>query len=83
MNVVRKTDTALETELYKKGTDRNAFLHYSSYHLPGLERSSPYSQLTRAKCICTSEDTYMQISYARVLDTGDIRTIHYKHILTK
>lgn len=48
----------LDTELYKKETDRNTFLHYSSYHSPALKQSLLYSQLTRVKRICASQDTF-------------------------
>lgn len=55
---VNKVGTCLETELYKKDTDRNTFLQYGSYHSPSLKRNLPYSQLTRVKRICTSADAF-------------------------
>lgn len=56
--MVRKMGNVLDTELYKKDTDRNTFLQYSSYHPPALKQSLPYSQLSRVKRICASQDSF-------------------------
>lgn len=56
--MIKKVGTVLHTELYKKETDRNTFLHFSSYHSPALKRSLPFSQLTRVKRICDSDVTF-------------------------
>ena len=55
--VVKKTDQ-LETRVYRKETDRNSFLDFSSYHPPGLKKGLPYSQMVRIKRICSSENTF-------------------------
>ena len=45
----------LKTSLYKKPTDRNAYLHYGSYH-PNSQRSNiPYGQFLRARKICSNQ----------------------------
>ena len=55
--VVTKTHT-LETKVYRKKTDRNSFLDFSSYHPPGLKKSLPYSQLVRVKRICSTDNVF-------------------------
>ena len=50
---VNKSDY-LETRVYRKKTDRNSFLDFSSYHPPALKKGLPYSQLVRIKRICSS-----------------------------
>ncbi|KAL2087323.1 hypothetical protein ACEWY4_018382 [Coilia grayii] len=66
--LIKKDGTTLHTELYKKDTDRNTLLHFSSYHSPALKRSLPFSQLTRVRRICDSNSTFE--SHAKDLCEG-------------
>ena len=44
----------LSTKLYRKPTDRNAYLHYNSYHPMKQKENIPYGQFLRAKKICSN-----------------------------
>ena len=46
----------LSTALYKKPTDRNAYLHFRSYHPPKQIQNIPYGQFLRCKKICSTKD---------------------------
>ena len=48
----------LITKLYKKETDRNAYLHYKSYHPSKLKENIPYGQFIRIKRICTNNNDH-------------------------
>ena len=54
--VVHLTRNILTTSLYKKPTDRNAYLHYGSYHPDSQRTNIPYGQFLRAKKICTTQE---------------------------
>lgn len=58
--LVKKVDNAIHTEIYRKDTDRNTFLHYQSYHPPSLKRSLPHSQLLRVRRICNNDAAFEQ-----------------------
>ena len=45
----------LSTTLYKKPTDRNAYLHYGSYHPENQKKNIPYGQFLRARKICSNK----------------------------
>jgi hypothetical protein len=47
-------EKSLETTLYRKPTDRNAYLHYNSYHPLQQKNNIPYGQYLRAKKICSN-----------------------------
>ena len=52
-NVHINPDGTLKTSLYQKPTDRNAYLHHSSYHPAKLISNIPYGQFLRVKKICS------------------------------
>ena len=55
---VQRDNNNLATSVYRKPTDRNNFLHFTSYHPAGLKTSLPFSQLLRTKRICSSESVF-------------------------
>ena len=48
-------DLTITTKLHTKETDRNAYLHYNSYHPTSMKNNIPYGQALRVKTICTNE----------------------------
>ena len=46
----------LITKLYKKETDRNAYLCYKSYHPSKLKENIPYGQFLRIRRICSNDN---------------------------
>ena len=48
----------IATSLYEKPTDNRSFLQRNSYHPPHVFKSVPYSQLLRAKTICSDETAF-------------------------
>ena len=52
-NVHINPDGTLKTSLYQKPTDRNAYLHHTSYHPAQLIANIPYGQFLRVKKICS------------------------------
>ena len=49
-------ERTLATTLYRKPTDRNAYLHYNSYHPLQQKKNIPFGQYLRAKKICSSNE---------------------------
>ena len=57
--VVYKTQTGkLETKLYRKESDRQAYLHRKSEHPESLKRSAPFSQALRLRRICSTSNEF-------------------------
>ena len=57
--VVYKTQSGkLETKLYKKESDRQAYLHRESEHPESLKRSIPFSQALRVRHICSTNNEF-------------------------
>ena len=53
---VHLSTNGLSTSLYKKPTDRNAYLHYASYHPTNQKSNIPFGQFLRAKKICSNQN---------------------------
>ena len=51
--VTLENNGTLSTKLYTKATDRNAYLHFNSYHPVNQKENIPFGQFLRAKKICT------------------------------
>ena len=57
--VVYKTQSGkLETKLYRKESDRLAYLHRKSEHSESLKRSIPFSQALRLRRICSTNNEF-------------------------
>ena len=50
----------MRTELYRKSTDRQNFLHSKSEHPPALKKSIPYSQALRVRKICHNDKDFKE-----------------------
>ena len=48
----------IQTTLYRKPTDQQAFLHAKSEHPRSLKSSIPYSQALRLKTICSTSTEF-------------------------
>ncbi|OCT80164.1 hypothetical protein XELAEV_18026979mg [Xenopus laevis] len=48
---IEKDNTRFVTDLYKKETDRNSLLHYTSLHPPTMRNTLPKTQFIRVKHI--------------------------------
>ena len=51
-------ESKLLTKLYKKPTDRSAYLHNQSYHPNHLKKNIPYGQAIRIKRFCSQNEDY-------------------------
>ncbi|XP_041428149.1 uncharacterized protein LOC121396834 [Xenopus laevis] len=52
---IKKEGTRLQTDLYKKETERNNLLHFSSFHSPSLKNNLPKSQFMRVRRIVSEQ----------------------------
>ena len=52
--LILESNGSISTSLYRKPTDRNAYLHYNSYHPLKQKENIPFGQFLRAKKICSS-----------------------------
>ncbi|XP_041424205.1 uncharacterized protein LOC121395238 [Xenopus laevis] len=57
VNIFRR-GTKLETDLFRKTTDKNSILHFDSFHPHSLKCSLPYTQYSRVKRIVSDPHTY-------------------------
>ena len=55
LDVLVTKSEIMHTTVYRKPTDRNNFLHSTSYHPASLKKGLPYSQMLRLKRICSTE----------------------------
>ncbi|KAL2099357.1 hypothetical protein ACEWY4_005837 [Coilia grayii] len=70
---IQKTNSGLETNIYRKPTDRNTLLRADSFHPTSLKRSLPISQMKRVRRICSTGNTFQEQSeamMARFRDRG-------------
>ena len=58
VRVIRGTDNKMETTLYIKPTDAQAYLHYTSEHPSSTKNSIPFSQFLRIRKICSNLEYY-------------------------
>ncbi|XP_066931363.1 uncharacterized protein [Clytia hemisphaerica] len=58
--IVTISGSKLITRLYKKPTDRSAYLHNQSYHPNHLKKNIPFGQTLRLKRICKDVDDYQK-----------------------
>lgn len=56
--MIIKEGDMLRTEVYHKETDKNNALQYTSFHPPNLLCNLPYSQVLRAKRICSESEAF-------------------------
>lgn len=56
--IYKTTDNKIATKLFKKPTDRSAFLHKKSAHPENQKTSIPYGQALRIKRISTNEEEF-------------------------
>ena len=56
--LISKRGGCLQTDLFRKPTDRNTLLHGDSFHPGHLIKSLPISQFQRARRICSSDESY-------------------------
>ena len=57
--LIKKENNKLETTMFTKKTDAQLYLHYSSCHPKKTKDSIPYSQLLRARRICSKQEDYI------------------------
>ena len=55
---IKETGNRLTTTLYTKPTDRKAYLHAKSYHPGTTKNSIAFSQATRIRRICTTDEDF-------------------------
>ena len=58
--VYKDIDGKLRTELYRKPSDRQNFLHSRSEHPPALKKSIPYSQDVRVRRFCYNDKDFKE-----------------------
>ncbi len=56
--MVERRYDKLITQMYRKETDKNNLLHYSSCHVATLKANLPYSQFLRVRRICREEEDF-------------------------
>lgn len=54
--LISVTPNAINTQVYHKPTDRNTFLHETSFHPPHIKQSIVYSQGLRFRRICNDDN---------------------------
>ncbi|CAJ0933024.1 unnamed protein product [Ranitomeya imitator] len=56
--VFKGKDNCLQTDLYRKTTAVNSFLHASSSHPPAMIRAIPIGQFLRLRRICSTDEDF-------------------------
>ena len=54
--VIKNSMGDINTDVYQKPTDTHPYLHWTSAHPPHLKHGIPYSQASRLRRICSSND---------------------------
>ena len=58
---MRKIDSSkLETNFYRKESEQKVYLQCKSEHLESLKRSIPFGQVLCVRCICSTENEFLQ-----------------------
>ncbi len=71
--LITARDGRISTGVYRKPTDSNQFIHWTSAHPTHLKSSIPYSQLLRVRRICSEEEEFTKEAtsmLARFRDRG-------------
>ena len=71
VQVYRRANT-IQTDLFRKPTDRNSLLRGDSFHPRPLVKSLPVSQFHRVRRICSEDDTYKKQATDSPWATRDI-----------
>lgn len=58
----------IKTDVYCKPTDRNTYLHSTSFHPPPMKKGLPYSQFIRLRRIISSDEQFKRRSEDMVRD---------------
>ena len=79
--IVTISGSKLVTRLYKKPTDRSAYLHNQSYHPNHLKKNIPFGQNLRLKRICTNANDYQ--TAAREMQNAFLKRGYQQEHLTE
>ena len=79
--IVKLVNNKLSTTLYTKPTDRRAYLHAQSYHPSSTKRSIAFSQATRLRRICTSEEDFR--SNANILKNDLVKRGYEENVVSQ
>ena len=55
-------EKSIKSDIHFKDTDSHSYLLYHSSHPPSCKNTIPYSQLLRARRICTDDEDFLEVS---------------------